>query len=421
MPISKRAELIISGVGITSAIGQGKEAFKSALLAGRHNFKVMKRPGRQATLSASGDGKHPGKTTAFLGAEIEQLAIPEFIAAKQLRTASYSTKVALATLAEAWADANLAEVAPARIGLVVGGSNFQQRELVLTHARYQDSPSFLRPTYGMSFMDSDLCGLCTEVFGIKGFAYTLGGASASGQVALINAIDAVQSGQVDVCIVLGALMDLSYWECQGFTSMGAMGSTRYADDPALACRPFDKNRDGFIFGESCGVLVVERAELSKRAGVNPYACLKAWALGMDANRNPNPSLEGEIRVIKSALQKAGLRHQQIDYVNPHGTGSIIGDTTELAAIEQCGLNQAFINTTKSITGHGLSAAGTVELIATLLQLQEGVLHPSRNLDDPESTHFNWVHREMIYHQIKNALNISIGFGGLNTAVLVQGI
>ena len=141
---------------------------------------------------------------------MEHLSMPADFSESMLRTASLSAKAALATAYEAWQDAGLSGVAPERIGLWVGGSNLQQRELVQTQRQYVDRFQFLRPTYAMSFLDSDICGLCTEAFHIRGFAHTVGGASASGQVAIIQALEAVQSGQVDVCIALGGLMDLSF-------------------------------------------------------------------------------------------------------------------------------------------------------------------------------------------------------------------
>lgn len=406
-----QAELLITGIGITSAIGQGKAAFSSALMAGRHAFGVMQRPGRQY-------GTPPGKS-AFLGAEIPALIYPESLSKALLRTASFSAQAALVTLHEAWEDARLAALEPERIGLVVGGSNFQQRELVQCHESYQDRACFVRPSYGLTFMDSDVCGLCSEQFGIRGFAYTTGGASASGQLAILQAIQAVQSGQVDACIAMGALMDLSYWECQSLRSLGAMGSDRYANEPAQACRPFDRHRDGFIFGESCGVVVIERATSIARPAVPTYARLAGWAIVMDGNRNADPSCEGEIRVIQKALQQARMPAQAIDYINPHGTGSIIGDEAELNAIRHCGLAHAYINASKSIIGHGLSAAGTVEVIATLLQMQASRLHPTRNLDDPIEPSLNWVRERAVAQRIKNALTLSIGFGGINTALCLQ--
>jgi malonyl-ACP decarboxylase len=214
-------------------------------------------------------------------------------------------------------------------------------------------------------------------------------------------------------------MDLSYWECQSLRALGAMGSDRYANEPALACRPFDWDRDGFIFGESCGAVVIESLESSKRRGIKPYAALRGWGMAIDGNRNPEPSLEGETRAIQSALDASGLPPGQIDYVNPHGTGSIIGDETELKALRACGLTNAYLNATKSLIGHGLSAAGAVEVIATLLQMQAGRLHPTRNLDNPIDPAINWVRNKSIDHSIENALTLSMGFGGINTALCWQ--
>jgi malonyl-ACP decarboxylase len=268
-------------------------------------------------------------------------------------------------------------------------------------------------------MDTDLCGLCTEQFGIQGLAYTVGGASASGQVAIIQAIEAIQANRVDVCIAMGALMDISYLECQALRSLGAMGSDRYADQPAMACRPFDKMHDGFIYGESCGVIVIERSDFAMKRQGKPYAKLAGWDMGMDRNRNPNPSYEGEVRVIKRALEKAKLSPEKIDYINPHGTGSVIGDEIEIKAIQDCQLSHAYINATKSIIGHGLSAAGTVEIIATLLQMKESKLHPTRNLEEPIRVDCNWVKNESIPAVIHNTMNLSMGFGGINTAICMQ--
>ncbi|PPB08853.1 beta-ketoacyl synthase N-terminal-like domain-containing protein [Brevibacillus laterosporus] len=401
-------ELYITGIGVTSAIAQGKEGFSSALLRGEHAFGVMKRLGRQ-------------KETSFIGAEIASLSYPQPLSKKLLRKASFSGHVAMITLHEAWMEANLDAVEPARIGLVIGGSNIQQRDVLQTFENYKDRSLFIPPTYGISFMDSDLCGLCTEQFGIQGPAYTVGGASASGQLAVIQAIQAVLLDQVDICIAMGALCDISYLECQAFRALGAMGAERYAEDPAKACRPFDENRDGFIYGESCGVVVIERQNTALSRKVKPYAKVSGWAVQMDGNRNPNPSYDGEVHVIQKALNRARLTPKDIDYINPHGTGSIVGDEIELKAIRNCQLDHAYINATKSITGHGLSAAGTVEIISTVLQMKESRLHPTRNLENPIEPSFNWVRDQSISHKIKHALSLSMGFGGINTAVCLQNL
>lgn len=413
---SDNEEIAITGVGVTSAIGLGKSAFLQSLLEGRHAFGVLQRAGRQ--LPVSDDSETDIQASPFLGAEINAISLSARLSKKDLRTSSLSAQVAVTTLDEAWADAGLDDIDPVRIGLVVGGSNFQQRELVNTQNAYRHKSIYLRPHYGHAFMDSDVSGLCSQVFGIRGFAYTLGGASASGQVAVLHALDAVRSGRVDVCIALGALMDLSYWELQAFRSMGAM-SSRYSDAPEAASRPFDQQHDGFVFGECCGAVVVEKVKQGRRPGVFPYGVCAGAALVVDGNRSPEPSLDGEVQAIQMALSDAGLTPQQIDYVNPHGTGSLVGDETELRALDQCHLRNASINTTKSIMGHGLSAAGTVEVIATLLQMKESTLHPSRNLDNPIDDGFNWVFAEALPKGIGSALNLSFGFGGINTALCLQ--
>ncbi|MFF5900213.1 beta-ketoacyl synthase N-terminal-like domain-containing protein [Streptomyces argenteolus] len=410
-PRSDNRDVVVTGLGVTTAVGQGKDDFIAALLDGRHAFGVMQRPGRQVPAGSADD------TAAFLGAEMGEPVLPGSMTTRTLRTASLSAKAALTTLHEAWHEAGLDAADPSRIGLVVGGSNVQQRELTLLHARHADRPEFLRPTYGMGFMDSDLCGFCTEQFPIRGFAHTLGGASASGLLAVLQAVRAVQSGQVDVCIALGALMDLSYWECLAFRAMGAMGSHRWADDPAAACRPFDRNHDGFVFGEACAAIVVER--LDGRRHPTPYAQFRGGATAMDGTRNPHPSLEGEVAVVEGALREAGMPASAVDYVNPHGTGSPTGDAVELQALARCGLTHARINATKSITGHGLAAAGAVEVVATLLQMREQKLHPTRNLDDPLDAAFPWVRDKAEDHAIRTAVSLSMGFGGISSAICLE--
>ncbi len=399
-------ELVVTGMGVVSAIGQGKNAFATALLDGKTTFRVMQRPGRQ-------------RESAYIGAEIGELAFSPGFSRQTLRAASLSAQAALVVLQEAWTEAKLYDMDPCRIGLIVGGSNIQQRELAQIHDAHRECSTFLRPTYALSFMDSDVCGFCSAQFGIRGLAYTVGGASASGQLAIIQAAQTVLANQVDACIALGALMDLSYWECQGLRALGAMGSDRYANEPTLACRPFDRDHDGFIFGECCGAVVIESMRSSQRRGLEPYAAIPGWGIAMDGNRNADPSLKGEIKAIQNALDASGWPSRQIDYVNPHGTGSVAGDETELKALHECGLTHAYLNATKSLIGHGLSAAGTVEVIATLLQMQSGQLHPTRNLENPIDSTLNWVTRKPVAHQIENSLTLSMGFGGINTAVCWQ--
>jgi len=196
-----------------------------------------------------------------------------------------------------------------------------------------------------------------------------------------------------------------------------MGSNRFATEPDRACRPFDRDRDGFIFGECSAALVVERCD-RPAAAARSYGIIAGGAHIANGNRGPEPSLAGEVRAIQLALTRAGLLPAQIDYVSAHGTGSPLGDDTELAAYREVGLTHARINATKSIIGHGLSAAGAVELAAVLIQMREGRLHATRNLDAPIDPELHWVAGTAERYAIRNALKLSFGFGGIDAALVV---
>ena len=406
MPVSTMSDIVITGLGISSAVGCGKDAFARGLFACSDPFSVMQREGRQSSSSA------------FLGAEIREDLVFDSCASLA-RRAGLSGKAALASVREAWRDACLDGCQPERIGLIIGGSNLTQRETLNAAVRYRDRPSFVSPSYALSAWDTDLCGLCSEAFCIRGPAYSLGGGSASGQLAVIHAADAVRSARVDVCIAVGALTDLSYLECQALRNVGAMGSDRHASAPGAACRPFDRSRDGFIYGEACGVLVVETAGGARRRGQRSYARIAGHACTLSGTRQPHPDVHGEVAAITTALRDAGLAPHDIDYVNPHGSGSIVGDRTELEALMACHLHHARLNATKSITGHGLSAAGAVELVATLIQMERGTLHPTRNLVEPEVAELHWVADQSVDHDIRHGLCLSYAFGGMNTAVCLS--
>lgn len=397
---------VISGMGIVSAVGQGKQDYRESLWSGKSNFSFLT---KQAV----------GLSDKFIGAEISRIDLSDFFLKKNIKNISFSGKVILSTVHEAWCEAKLDEIDKERIGIVIGGSNIQQRTQLSMYQRYMNKIEYIQPSYAFSFMDSDLCSMCTEQFSIKGCACSVGGASASGQLAVIQAMQAIEFGIVDVCIAVGAFTDLSFLECQALRNLGAMGSDRYKREPSLACRPFDTNSDGFIYGGACGAIVIESKENAKKRKAIPYAYLSGYGIYMDGNRNPNPSVEGEKAAIRMALKTANLKASDIEYINPHGSGSPIGDRIELCAFKECNLNHAFINTTKSITGHGLYAAGTVEIITTLLQMKESKLHPSINLLNPIDLDFNWVKDKTIEYSFTKALNVSIGFGGINTVLCLS--
>lgn len=399
----------VTGLGVACGFGWGIDAFRDGLFAAPNLFGVLRRSGREAAPDAP----------AFLGVEMPDDAdtLPADILPPRLaRTAGFPGRVALRVLAEAWADAGLDDVDPDRIGLVVGGSNLMAREQALAARDYSGRLDYVPPRHGHMFLDTDIAGLCAARFPIRGFTLSVGAASASGSVALIEAMAAVRSGRVDVCIALGALQDLSGHDLHALRALGAMGSSRFAATPESACRPMDADRDGFLFGEASAALVLCREDLA------PPERLHGRVLGAshvaDGTRGPEPSTEGQVRAARLALEEAGLDLAAIDYVNGHATGTPAGDDAEIETYRALGLSGQRINATKSIIGHGLSAAGAVETAAVLLQIGADRLHPTRNLVRPIAPELNWVGGQAVEHHIRHALKFSFGFGGINTALII---
>lgn len=390
---SAESTLVLTGVGVAAGAGYGLAALQKALFDAPPPFAALQRSGREPFADMP----------PFPGLELPDppILLPPRIA----RTAGFAAHVAIAVLDEAWRDAQLDGVAAERIGLIVGGSNLFAREQVVAQRLYADRMAYWPPRHGHVFLDSDLCGLCTAHFPIRGFAHTLGAASASGAAAIVAAAEAVRSGRVDVCIALGALQDVSALDLAGFRALGVMGSV---------CRPFDRAHDGFVFGEGCAALVVRRD-----AGNRAWARLTGWAEVADGTRGPEPSAEGQQRAVSKALSHAGLTAAEIDYVNAHATGTPQGDRTELATFAGLGLRHAPLNATKSLLGHGLSAAGAVEVAAVLLQMRLGRIHPTCHLADPLDPGFNWIMDRPLDHRPRAALKTSFGFGGTNVALVLQ--
>ncbi|MQX35689.1 beta-ketoacyl synthase N-terminal-like domain-containing protein [Roseospira navarrensis] len=397
------APLAVTGLGAACGLGHGTAALLEGLLAGRDVFGVLARPGRQA----------PDGSSRFLGVEMPDP--PSVLPPRLARTVGLPGLAAAAVVAEAWHEAGLDAVAPERVGLVVGGSNLMGRDQVLAARRYGDRPAYVPPRHAHAVLDTDLCGVLCAAFPVRGFAHTVGAASASGAVAVLEAAAAVRAGRVDACIAVGALQDPSWLDLQALTALGAMGSSRFADAPGRACRPMDADHDGFLYGEASAALVVQRAEEATAA---PCGLILGGAEVVDGQRGPEPDTAAQVRAARLALEAAGLTAADIDTVNGHATGTPRGDWAELETYRTLGLRHARINATKSVIGHGLAAAGAIEIAAVLLQMRAGRLHPTRNLDTPLDADFRWVRGEAADHAIRRALKLSFGFGGINTALVL---
>jgi malonyl-ACP decarboxylase len=417
-------KVVITGAGIVSAIGQTLDDFTAGLRAGRSGIAVH---------------REDGPTGPVLMAELRDFSFKDALAASlpdaaaalraktftTLRRSPWAIQAAAVAACEAWRQAGLDEAAPPAesIGLVVAGHNLGQNYQHAAALKHAARPAHVNPSYALHFMDSDALGSISEALGIRGEGCVAGGASASGNVALIQGLRLVRFGLVDCCLVVGVPADLSPVELQGFMNLGAMRSGPVpAAGPATACRPFDAGRAGFVPGQAAACLVLESEASARQRGAAILAELAGGAIALDANRLSNPSAEGESRSMAKALADAGLAPGDIDYLNTHGTASPLGDETELQAIratfgEQAG--RVWINATKALTGHCLWSAGLVEAVATVQQMRQGFVHPNPNLAEPVAAGFRFAGRRAEAAEIRAALSNSFGFGGINSSIVIR--
>lgn len=408
----------ITGLGVITPIGTGAEQFSDALKKGASCFSVMEF-NRDETIF-----RFPaGKTAPFsLKEAVSSLALKpaQILAAKRLRNVSDSTAYGVYTALSAWADADFPDTLDThRVAIISAGTNTQQATSEALRQEYAHKLHHLNPNYGLNFFDSDIIGILSEILGIRGEGHTVGAASASGNMAIIQAVRLLNSGDYDVVMVVAPLMDLSVYEFQGFTSLGAMARLEPDMDPATLCRPFDKGHNGFVYGQSAACLIIESAAHAQQRNKQGYGSIAGYGTHLDANRNPNPSAEGETLAMTRAITMAGITPAAVDYVNTHGTSSAIGDHTEITAMENAGLTGVKANSTKSLIGHALSAAGVVEAVATLLQMKGNFLHPNNNLVTPVSAQINWIQSRTEETPLNICLSNGFGFGGINTSIIFK--
>lgn len=413
----------ITGMGIISSVGQGIPAFRAALKEGRGafsclNYPILSFPVIGAIIAEMDFSQSLSQFPYYSSQQIQHLT-------KIARSLPRPTRLALLASMEAWQQAGLAHHAidPTRCNIVVGGQNTACHYQYDFFPKFCQQPDYLSPSYALHFLDTDYVGVLSEVFNILGEGFTVGGSSATGNVALLRAYDLIRCHHQDICLVVGAMADLSPMELQGFHNLGAMGGAHFANAPNEASRPFDQAHEGFIYGQATACLILESLASARNRQVPILGYLLGGALTLDGNRLTNPSKTGELGAMQQAIQQSGITLAQINYINTHGTSAPLGDETEIAAIESL-LGEHYcqavkINATKSITGHCLWSAGIVEAIATIIQMQEGFLHPSVNLHQPISNYCQFVPQHAIPFTITCALSNSFGFGGINTSIVLS--
>ncbi|KAA1242936.1 beta-ketoacyl synthase N-terminal-like domain-containing protein [Aquimarina sp. RZ0] len=411
--------VIISGIGAITPLGIGAASFANNLKIGQSNFSKISLEQSNASYQYI-----IGMAPDFdFKTEVKKLDLPEEVLKKALRLRHLSKSVLFGTYCalESLVDAGLVEkvMNSSKVAIVSAGSNTQQSNLHKIQEKYREKVTFINPNYAINFFDTDIVGVLSELLQIKGEGYSIGSASASGNMAIIHGKRLISYQSHDIVIVVAPLMDLSIFEYQGFINIGAMKAIDETLAPNNAYRPFDEKHSGFIYGQCAGCIVLESSEHASDRKKKGYGILSGYGVVMDGNRGAKPSKKGEAEAMRMAIYNSGLKAAHIDYVNTHGTGSVIGDTTEVEAMLDVGLQDVKANSTKSLTGHGLSAAGVIEAIACLIQLNHGFIHKSNNLSNPINNEINWIKEKSSGLNINTVLSNSFGFGGINTSLILK--
>ena len=421
------ARVVVTGMGVVNSIANSVPEFGDSLKNGSSGIRhLCEQEIRHKDIRVGAYAKLP--TIDDINARLFNLPLT---LAGSVRTSLHRAAPPLAATVlaatEAWVEAGLNEgsVERERIGIIVAGSNLTDNYQYSLIDKYRNQPQYLTPRYVTQYMDSSYVSILSQVFAIRGEGFTVGGASASGNVALIKALQLIRLGVVDVCMVLGVMEDLSPLTMQGYSNVGAMAVANTSNpDPGKICCPFDKAHCGFVLGQGSGCLIVENAEIAHKRGVHALAEIAGGVAQLDGNSSTNPSPEGECRVMNSAIKDAGVSLHEVDYINAHGTSTPIGDAVEIEAIK-CFLknrvSEVWVNSTKSLVGHCLYSAGVIEAIATIIQISRKILHPNLNLNNPIDTQCRFVGDTAEPAALAVALSNSFGFGGINTSVVIRGV
>ncbi|ELR68270.1 3-oxoacyl-[acyl-carrier-protein] synthase, KASII [Fulvivirga imtechensis AK7] len=414
----------ITGMGIVSSIGGDVSSFCNSLKSGISGIRQTSR-------------KKEPKVAVDIAAEIQDFSFQALLdrfedvpdeksrhARRLGQRAPFVIQTSIISAIEAWHNARLFDNKPLPewVGLIVAGQNSTQNYQYDLMPKFRKNPEYLSPRYALEFLETNQVGVLSELFGIQGEGFVVGGASATGNVGIIKGYQQVLSGFTDVCLVVGTIADLSPMDIQGFINIGAMGGKKYIDQPEKACRPFDTQHEGFIYGQASACVILESESSATRRGVPFLSEIKGGSLNLDSNSSANPNVNGESKAMLSALEQAGLSISDVDYINTHGSSSSLGDKTEAEAIKNVFGSHSpdvWLNATKGLTGHCLYSAGVVEVVATVLQMREGFLHPNKNLEDPVLKDLKFCGAEAVNHQVNVAMSNSFGFGGINTSVVLE--
>ncbi len=412
--MTQRKRIVVTGMGIVSCFGNDVGSFYDQLLEGKsgivpiEEFPVTDYPTRFAGVVRSFDpGEYMDKKSAR---RVDPFIRYVMVAAKKAMEMGGLDQEALQKL-----DKKRAGVI---IGSGMGGmSVFYDGVDTLLNKSYRRLTPFFVP-YIITNMGGAL--LAIDI-GFEGPNYSISTACATSNYCIHAAAQQIREGKTDVMLCGGAEAPINPIGLAGFVAIKAL-STRN-EDPTKASRPWDQARDGFVLGEGCGVLMLESLEHALARGAPIFAEYLGGSVNCDAYHMTDPRIDGEIvgRCMEEALADAGVAKERVNYINAHATSTLAGDLCEINAIQKVFGPHAHsikINSTKSMTGHCLGAAGGIEAIATIQAIRTGKLHPTINLDNPElkTEGFDLIPHQAKEHKVDVALSNSFGFGGHNSTL-----
>lgn len=345
---------------------------------------------------------------------------------RDARRSDRFTQLAVAAAKTALADSGIALPAanPDRIGVMVGSGIGGLKTMEDQHTILMNrGPSRISPFMIPMLISNMASGIISMEHGLQGPNYATVSACATSAHGIGEAWRMIREGDADAFVAGGSEAAIVPLGIGGFGAMKAL-STRN-DEPTRASRPFDKGRDGFVMGEGAGILVMEELEHAKARGANIYAEIAGYGLSADAYHMTTPleNGEGAQRCMRMALKKAGLNPEQVDYVNAHGTSTPVGDLCETRAVKAVFGQHAHhlsVSSTKSMTGHLLGAAGVVESIACIMAIQNSLVPPTINLENPEEEcDLDFTPLTAKERKIRVAVNNSFGFGGHNATLIIR--
>jgi 3-oxoacyl-(acyl-carrier-protein) synthase len=424
--LSKDERIAITGMSINTPLGDTLDGFLEGLLAGRSALSRWKTLDSSRIYSKVGADLSKYDTAQKLGAL--EGKIPADVH-KRLRRlvakAPWSTGLSMLLAADGYLDSGLfgTGIDTTRVASIIAGHNINFNYQYENRLRFAEEPDYMDSLLALTGLDTDHAGSVSEMLNIRGPIYTIGAACASGNTAMRLAIDEIRHHGMDAAMVVGAVLDFSPVELHAMALMGAISFQSFHDTPEKASRPYDTKREGFIPAHGGAVLVLEPWEAAKRRGAKIYAEVIGVEANSDANHLPNPSEEGQSRLMTRLLELCDLKPEQIDYINAHATSTPLGDLTEIRSIKRvfgAHAHKLKINATKSMLGHTCWAAPTVETVATVLQMRAGKLHPSINIDemDPEID-LDVCRGEAVSWPVRYAMKNSFGFGGINSVSILR--